>query len=425
MEKLAIDGGKPIRSTPLPPPFRGSMLIGEEEINSVSKVLAAKSPFRYYGPDMQYAVKALEDMIARDLNIPYVLGVSSCTAGLVVAMKALGIGYGDKVIVPANTFIATAGAVVSSNAVPVYVDMDETLNLDADDLERVYDDEVKAIIVVHINGSPCDMDKIMAFAKKRNIYVIEDVAQSQGCTYKGKICGTIGDIGVFSFQMNKMLTAGEGGAVITSNPELFERAVRYHDQGMFRDKDRFQIEPQYVMSGQNYRMSELTGAVMIEQWKKLDTVIGTMRRHHRKIRSYILAEMPKVRFRAAVDDDGDTGCVLGIVHSTLERAQEYAAAMKAENVSTHAMYDGIPCYMIPCFFEQRTAEKDNFPYNYPFKNPVVYTKDMCPKCDDLLGRITITLISPILTDEEADEIATAAVKVLKALEAKESAKAHG
>lgn len=424
MEKLAIDGGTPVRSKPLPPPFRGSMLIGEEETNAVSNVLAAQSPFRYYGPNMQYAVQTLEDLIAKDLIIPYVLGVTSCTAGLVVAMKALGIGYGDKVIVPANTFVATAGAVVSSNAVPVYVDMDESLNMDPDDLERVYDEEVKAIIVVHINGSACDMDKIMAFAKKRNLYVIEDVAQSQGCTYKGRICGTIGDIGVFSFQMNKMLTAGEGGAVVTSNPELFERAVRYHDQGSFRDKDRYQIDPKFVMSGQNYRMSELTGAVMIEQWKKLGTIIGTMRKHHRNIRAAIAAELPDVKFRAAADDDGDIGCVLGIVHPTLERARAYASAMKAENVSTHSMYDGVPVYKIPCFFEQKTAEKDNFPYNYPFKNPVVYSEDMCPNCVELLGRITITLISPILTDEEADEIARAAVKVLKALDAKAGAGAH-
>jgi 8-amino-3,8-dideoxy-alpha-D-manno-octulosonate transaminase len=418
MEQLAIDGGKPIRSKQLPPGYRGALQIGSEEIDSVSKVLAARSPFRYYGPDMQYAVRTLEDMMARDLNVPYVLAVSSGTAGLVVALKALGVGYGDKVIVPGNTFVATAGAVVCSNAVPVYVDMDESLNLDPDDLERVYDEEVKAIIVVHINGSACDMDKIMAFAKKHNIYVIEDVAQSQGCTYKGRICGTIGDIGVYSFQMNKMLTSGEGGAVVTSNPELFERAVRYHDQGSFRDRDRFQIDPKHIVSGQNYRMSELAGAVMIEQWKKLDTIIGTMRKHHRNIRTAVAAELPDVQFRRAADDDGDTGCVFGIIHPTLEQAQLFAKAMVAENVSAHSMYDGIPVYMIPCFFEQRTTDKDNFPYNYPFKQPVVYTKEMCPKCADLLGRITITLISPVLTDEDAMDIAKATIKVLKSLKAK-------
>lgn len=415
MEKLAIDGGQPVRSKPLPPPYRGAMLIGAEEIESVSTVLAARSPFRYYGPDVRQAVQTLEDRMARDLNIPYVLGVSSGTAGLVVALKALGIGYGDKVIVPGNTFVATAGAVVCSNAVPVYVDMDESLNLDPDDLERVYDDEVKAVIAVHINGSACDMDKIMAFAKKHRLFVIEDVAQSQGCTYKGRPCGTIGDIGVFSFQMNKMLTAGEGGAVVTSNPELFERAVRYHDQGSFRDHARYRIEPKMIMSGQNYRMSEPAGAVMIEQWKKLDTIIAAMRKHHRHIRAAIAAELPDVQFRKAADDEGDTGCVLGIVHPTLERSRLFASAMKAENVPTHSMYDGVPVYMIPCFFEQRTSDKDNFPYNYPFKNPVVYSKDMCPNCSDLLGRITITLISPVLSDEDANDIAKAAVKVFKGL----------
>ncbi|RAV07428.1 DegT/DnrJ/EryC1/StrS aminotransferase, partial [Paenibacillus contaminans] len=143
--------------------------MGPEEAAALAKVIEAQSPFRYYGADVQKKVEQLENEMAEKLGVPYVLGVTSCTAALVVALKALGIGYGDKVIVPAVTFIATAGAVVCAGAVPVYVDVDESLNMDASDLERVYDDEVKAIIAVSILGHPVDMDPVMAFAKKHNI----------------------------------------------------------------------------------------------------------------------------------------------------------------------------------------------------------------------------------------------------------------
>lgn len=418
MSKLAKDGGTPVRSKALPPNYPGAVVYGKEEADFTSEVIYAQSPFRYYGADMKGAVESLENAMTRDLNVPYALAVTSGTAALVVAMKALGIGYGDKVIVPANTFLATAGAVVCCNAVPVYCDVDDSLNLDPHDLERVYDEEVKAVIVVPILGNPVDMDPVVAFAKKNGIAVIEDMAQSCGVRYKGRYAGTIGDVGTFSFQMNKIITSGEGGAVVTHDLTLMERAIRYHDQGIVRHRARYGIDSpdeQFAFSGQNYRMNELSGAVMVEQWKKLPAIIGNMRKQHDRIAAALASEIPGIKFRACPDPDGTIGSNLGIIFPTAGAAAAFNQAINAENVQAHALYGGKPVYMNPALFHQRSAEKDNFPYNYPFKKPVVVTENMCPRAVDLIPRTTYLPISPILSDQDGADIIEAVVKVHKAL----------
>lgn len=419
MNRLAIDGGTPVRSRPLPPNYPGAVVYGKEEADFTSKVIYAQSPFRYYGPDMQSAVESLENAIARDFAVPYALAVTSGTASLIVALKALGIGYGDKVIIPANTFLATAGAVVCSNAVPVYCDIDDSLNLDPSDLERVYDEEVKAIIVVPILGNPVELDPVLAFAKSKNIAVIEDMAQSCGVRYKGRYAGTIGEIGAFSFQMNKIITSGEGGAVVTSDVKLMERAVRYHDQGILRHRDRYGIDSpdeQFAFSGQNYRMSELAGAVMLEQWKKLPGIIAAMKKRHDRIKATLQAEIPGIRFRACPDEDGQIGSNAGIILPSAKAAAAFNRAINAENVQAHVLYGGKPVYMIPSLYHQRSAEKDGFPYNYPFKKPVVIEANSCPRAVDLIPRTTYIPISPVLSDQDADEIIEAVVKVQRALD---------
>ncbi len=419
MEKLALHGGKPVRSEPLNAPMlRGAFMSGEEETSRVTEVARSQAYFRYYGPNQLRCVEQLENQISQKFGVPYTLGVTSGTAALMVALKALGIGYGDKVIVPGNTFTATAGAVICSNAVPVYADMDDTLNLDPADLDRVMDEEVRAIIAVHINGQSADMDAIMAFARKHNVPVIEDVAQALGSKYKGQYTGSFGDINAFSFQMQKIITAGEGGAVTTRNSKLFERAVRYHDQGGFRDKGRYAFEEGFVhepVVGLNYRMNEMTGAVLLEQWNRLDTIIGSMRRHHRRMQETLQAELPGIRFRRTIDEEGDICCVLGIIHPTRDNAAAFIKAINAENVFSWLMYGGKPIYLQPPLMNPKTLDKNNFPFDYPFKNPVVYKEGLCPNAEDLLSRVTLLPVGPHFTDEEVDQIIEAIVKVYRGL----------
>ncbi|MFD0713774.1 DegT/DnrJ/EryC1/StrS family aminotransferase [Paenibacillus sp. GCM10027626] len=419
MEKLAIHGGEPLRKGPLPPNYPGAMLMGEAEAIASADVIKARSPFRYYGPDMQHAVRRLEERMCSDFGVPYSLGVTSGTAALIVALRAVGVGYGDKVIVPANTFVATPGSVICCNAVPVFADIDDTMNIDPNDLERVMDDEVKAIIAVPIIGTPCDMDPIMEFARKHNIAVIEDVAQSCGVKYKGKYQGTIGDIGAFSFQINKILTAGEGGAVMTRERSYFERALRYHDQGNIREKDLYGIDSPddlYAFAGQNYRMSELSGAVVLEQWNKLEGIIAHMKRCWNAARSALLAELPGIRFRPSPDEDGELGSNLGIVLSSADEAKQFSDALEAENISNYILYGGNPVYNFPQIIHQRTADRDGFPFNYPFKRPVRYTAGMCPKAEDLIPRVVFIPISPVLADIDVEQIVAGIVKVYRGLQ---------
>lgn len=418
MEKLAIHGGTPVRSRPLPPNYPGAVVYGSEEAERVSDVVLAQAPFRYYGAKLRHAVQSLEDAIAHDLHTPYALAVSSGTAALMVAMKALGIGYGDKVIIPAHTFLATAGAVVCCSAVPVYCDIDESMNLDPSDLERVYDDEVKAIIVVPILGNPVDLDPILAFAASKGIAVIEDMAQSCGVRYKGRFAGTIGTIGAFSFQMNKIVTSGEGGAVTTADVRLMERAIRYHDQGGLRDRARYGIDSpdeQFAFSGQNYRMSELAGAVMLEQWKKLPGIISAMKRQHDRIAATLRSEIPGIRFRSCPDDEGCIGSNLGILWPDAETAARFNQAMSAEGVQSYMLYGGKPVYMLPALFHKRTAESRHSPYDYPFKRPVDVHEQLCPRALDLIPRATYIPISPILSDQDTTDIIEAALKVHRLL----------
>lgn len=420
MEKLAIDGGSPVRDRQLPANYPGAIVMGEEEAKGAEKVIMAQSPFRFYGENLQYSVDTLEDMMAKDLDVPYVLGVSSCTAGLIVALKALGIGYGDKVIVPGITFIATPGAVISANAVPVFADVDESMNMDPDCLEQLIDKDVKAIIPVALSGVPCDMDPIMKIARKHNIYVIEDIAQSCGVKYKGRYQGTIGDIGVFSFQMNKMLTAGEGGAVVTSDPKLFERAVRYHDQGSFRKgiRKRYGIDAEDTgasFAGQNYRMSEITGAVLIEQWKRLESMTDVMRSHYQRILNQLITALPNLKYRNVVDEQGHLGANLGMSFPTQEIAAKFAETLAAENIACRFMYGGNTIYRNELILHQRTAEKNNFPFDYPFEKPVQYTENLCPNAEDYIQRMVLIALSPSLTKKDVDDVVAGVIKVYQGL----------
>jgi 8-amino-3,8-dideoxy-alpha-D-manno-octulosonate transaminase len=300
--------------------------------------------------------------------------------------------------------------------VPVFCDCDETLNLDAADLERVVDDEVGAIIAVPITGVPCDMDSIMGFARKRSIPVIEDVAQSCGVRFRGRYAGMIGEIGTYSFQMNKILTAGEGGAVATARKELFERAIRYHDQGLLRPffRERYGIDSpdaDAAFAGQNYRMSEITGAVLAEQWKKLDGMLAAMRINHRSIREGVSSAVPSMVFRSSPDPDGDIGCTMGMILPTAEKAGRFCEAGSAENLGTYMLYGGQPVYMNACFAHQRSAERGRFPYDFPFKQPVSYGDGLCPRAEDLVARTVFVPVSWTLTDTDIEQTIAGLFKV--------------
>jgi len=419
-EKLAIHGGPKAKTTPNIPMYPGGLEIGEEERKQVLEVLDRKYLFRYYGPEEYPSkVKELEEAFAKKVGAKHALAVNSCTSALITALVACGVGPGDEVIVSGYTFFASCAAIVSAKAIPVIAEVDETLTIDPDDIEKKITPSTKAIIVVHMRGVPCNMDRIMDIAKKHNLKVIEDVAQAMGGTYKGKYLGTFGDCGCYSFQYHKIITAGEGGMVVTNDDRLYDRCMGYHDTAACWRPDRF-AEERYegeLFCGVNYRMSELTGAVMLAQLGKLDTLLSLMRRNQKRIIEQI-KDTKGIKVRPVNDPEGDTGICLMFYLDNKEKVKGFVEALKAEGVNAAGVYNsGIPDWHIYAHWkhviEKKTPTPEGCPWTCPFHKgePVEYSVDMNPKTLEYLSRVVHIDIPPQLTLEDCDMIAKAINKV--------------
>lgn len=221
-------------------------------------------------------VREFEQRFAAYLGIGHAVAVVNGTAGLHLALKLLGIGPGDEVIVPALTFIATVNPVVYVRARPVVVDVDpRTWNIDPAAIERAITKHTRAIIPVHLYGNPADMDAILGLARKYGLYVIEDATEALGSTYKGKKAGTFGHIGVFSFNGNKIITTGGGGMLVTEDPELARRAKILVNQG----REPGETEYEHKEIGFNYRLTNLQAALGLAQLERLPEFLAAKRRN--------------------------------------------------------------------------------------------------------------------------------------------------
>src|SRR5437867_8282201 len=224
-KSLGTDG-KPVREKPLKGDYWGPEFYDEKERQELLDVHSSRRPFRWYGPGDQPPMKVatFEKEFATRMQTGFALAVTSGTAALQSALAALEVGPGDEVILPAWTWHSCFNAIVLAGALPVFAEIDESFNLDPNDIERHITAHTKLILVVHLLGNPADMDRILAVARKHSLKVLEDCAQSVGASYKGRPLGSMGDIGIYSLQINKSIWAGEGGALVMNNPLLFERA---------------------------------------------------------------------------------------------------------------------------------------------------------------------------------------------------------
>ena len=416
---LAIDGGAPVRAEPMPRE-RGVAYVGAEERQAVSDVLGARSLFRYYGHDLQRKVEQFERRFATLLNVRHAVGVSSGTAALRTALAALDVGPGDEVIVPAVTFIASVNAVVVQGAVPVFAEVDESFTLDPRSVEEHIGPRTKAIMPVHLMGAACAMDRIMGPARDRRIRVVEDCAQACGAEYRGRPVGTWGDAGAFSFQLDKNITSGEGGIVVTDDDAVFQRANQYQDQGgQFTlgtgGAREHEGEP---LIGENLRLNEIAGAILGVQLGRLEA----MRTAARRARDLVLegiASLPAVKLRPVPDRDGEFPTAVGFYLEDAELAARVARAITAEGVPARKVYGGKPVYATPSILEQRTISSTGRPFTDPLyleRGPKMeYRMGMCPRSEDYLSRCVVVGISPLMTDHDADDTVAAISKVVKAL----------
>ena len=261
MKKLRINSEPPIKKKP----FHNWPYSNNRERELLNEVLTSGKWWRMAGNK----VEQFEEEFARKHGVKYCLGVTNGTHALELVMTAFGIGKGDEVIVPAFTFISTATSVIYCNAIPVLVDVDEkTFCMSVEAFEKAITPRTKAVIPVHMAGHACDMDRICAIAKKHNIVVIEDAAHGHGGEYKNKKIGSLGDAAIFSFQNGKIMTCGEGGALVTNNKEIYEKAFLIH--GVGRPKNDLVYE--HSLLGSNYRMNEFQAAILLAQLERLDNM---------------------------------------------------------------------------------------------------------------------------------------------------------
>lgn len=422
MEKLAIEGGPKAKTTPNIHMFPGGMEIGDEERAEIMEVLDHKYLFRYYGPeDFPSKVRQLEIAFARLIGTKYALAVNSCTSALISSLVACGVGPGDEVIVPGYTFFASAASVLAAKAIPIIAEVDDSLTLDPADFEAKITPQTKAVIPVHMRGAPCDMDAIMAIARKHGLKVIEDVAQACGGSYRGARLGGFGDCNAFSLQYHKIITSGEGGIVTTDDDRLYDRAQAYHDTAACWRPDRFGL-PRYegeVFPGVNFRMSELAGAVALVQLRKLDGLLAGMRRNKARIKGQ-LSDLP-LTFRRMNDAEGDTAIALIFFLPDSALTARFAEALQAEGVAAACIFDkGIPDWHVYAHWkhimDKVTATQEGCPYTCAYYGKKVeYSPDMCPNTLELLSRSIHIDIPPQMTDADCGMIAEGIRKVAAAL----------
>lgn len=369
----------------------GSELIGKEEKAAVMDVLDRGVLFRY-GFDAQrrgiYKVAELERDFTIYMGVKYAQAVSSGTTALRTALAALGVGPGDEVITPAFTFVATYEAILESRAIPVPAEVDKSLNIDPVDMEKKITSKTAAIIPVHMLGVPARMDEIMRIAGKHKIPVLEDSAQATGSSYKGKKTGTIGDMGIYSFDYVKTLTTGEGGMVVTNSEGLYRRAEYFHDHGHIHNVAIPRGDEDRAFPGMNFRMDEMAGAMGVEQLKKLDYVLKRQRENKAQIKEGI--KPLGFEFRDLPDTAGDGGDCLIFFLPGAAPVIEFGKALGRMGIGTKILPSGMKWHFFdnfPDMMERRTLHREKCPFTCSYQDKeVVYKKGDLPRSKDLLER---------------------------------------
>ena len=393
----------------------GYELWSDKERKEVNEVLETGVLMRYGfdGPrEGIWKSKELEEAICQTFGSKYAQLTSSGTAALTTAMSALGIGYGDEVICPSFTFVASFEAILSVGAVPVLVDVDDTLTLSPDAVHKAITTKTKAVMPVHMCGSMADMDGLIAICKEHNLLLLEDACQSIGGTYKGKHLGTIGDAGTFSFDFVKTITCGEGGVVMTSREDIYIKSDGYTDHGHdHKGADRGADLHPFI--GYNFRISELHAAVGLAQIKRLDGFLTIQKKNHAQLKN-ILSQLPEVSFRRIPDPEGDSCSFVSWFLPNEEITRAVVNELKAQNIlaGNFYWYDNNWHYISKWEHLKNSVTLNAL--HPDLKTQVVHhaTKDFAAS-DAVMSRCISTAISLLWTDEQIKEKGEKMVGVIK------------
>ncbi|MBP3197296.1 MAG: UDP-4-amino-4,6-dideoxy-N-acetyl-beta-L-altrosamine transaminase [Butyrivibrio sp.] len=394
MEKLAIDGGTPVRKEKI---FYGRQWVDEKDVEAVSKVLTGD--YLTCGP----TVTALEQKICEVTGAKYAVSVCNGTAALHCACIAAGLGEGDEVITTPLTFAASANCAVYVGATPVFADVDlETYNIDPDSIEAHITEKTKAVVAVDFTGQAVEHDRIREICDKHGLTLIIDAAHAIGTKYKGRPEGSIGDMTCFSFHPVKTVTAGEGGAITTNDPELYRKLHLASQHGIVRNPAEMVEEPEgpwvYEMQelGFNYRMTDFQAALLISQLNKLDK-FSVRRKEIVNRYNEAFNDIPELFIQKEIPES-DTTRHLYIIQLKLDKLtctrRQFFDALAAENVQPQVHY--VPVYYFP-FYEKRG-----------------YKKGLCPVAEDIYKGIMSIPLYPMMTDEDVEDVIKAVKKVVNA-----------
>lgn len=366
-------------------PGPGAFLVGEEERRHVAEVMETGYLSRYGredDPRFKRKVVTLERLFAERSGVRHALAVNGGTGAIMASLVALGVGEGVEVLVPGYTFVASISAVLAVGGVPVLTEIDESLTMDPKDLEGKITPRTRVIMPVHMLGNPSAMDAIMPIARERDLLVLEDCCQSLGATYRGKAIGTHGHIGAFSLNINKTITSGDGGIVITDDDGLYERAFGYHDQGHKPLRMGLEIGKRSIL-GINLRMNELTGAFALGQLEKLDRILALLGEKKRMLKTRLAeARIPGMKFRA-LNDPGECATLLVVIFDDAGRAARVAKELGSKTVAESGWH-------VYNHMEQILAVTDE-------KGKPRYRKGMLPRTDGILARsiaLSVGVVDP-------------------------------
>jgi len=397
-------------------------LFGDEERKELLDVMESGYLNRYGkedDPRFKQKVATFEKEFAAYCECKYAVAVNGGTSAILTSLAALGIGPGDEVIVTGFTYIASMAAIVFAGAVPVLADIDDSLNMDPEDVRKKITPRTKALLPVHMLGNQADMDSIMSIAKEHNLYVIEDCCQACGASYKGKKLGSIGNIAAFSLNMYKTITAGDGGVVVTNDFNLYQRAFGFHDQGHTPNRLTIEIGKRNFV-GLNLRVNELTGAVALAQTRKLPYIISTLRRNKKRFKDQ-LTGLSGFKFRKINDPEGETATLLVLIFDTVDLANRFCDETGSTPVATSGWH-------VYSNMEQILGKKHVS--KWPDSDSTAeYYPGMLPRLDDLVLRavpLSIGVVDPGLgagyginilsTDAQIDEAAQNIRRVIKEIQ---------
>jgi dTDP-4-amino-4,6-dideoxygalactose transaminase len=374
--------------------------VGEEEIDAVTRVIRSGALFRY---GVGHECARFEARYAEHLGVRHFALAASGSNALAAAMTAVGLGPGDEVIIPSHTYMATATSVLTVGAIPLIVDIDETITIDPSAIEDAIGPRTRAIVPVHMWGAACDMDAIMAIAERRNLIVVEDACQGVGGGYEGRKFGSIGHIGAFSFNYYKNMTGGEGGGVAVNDDTLAERARCAIDPCHFYWQGRNDaVKP---FSGNGARASELMGAMLNVQLDRLDGMIAAMRAEKKLILEGTRS-LGNLGLRATPMNSADHDCAAHVMYSLPSAA------------AARRFVDLFPCVIIGKTGRHNYTEWDQVlmgagaahpamnPFNMPANDECrkTYSRDMCARSLEILDRTIMVATHPDHSPQEIADI---------------------